>query len=298
MIEKKTRSRRRRWWVLGPILVLLVPILLYAPFLGWEYTRPQPDPIPGSAQVSTSAVPWVVVIGNPVTYADSPSNKLCVGTLVAPRAVVTAAHCLGQASPAELTVTVGRDDLRGTAGRIVRVANIWRDPAYPKGIAEESFLGGVFGKVALAPADIGLITLAEPLDTPVLPLADPGTGPKGGESATVYGWRMSPADDPLLWQAPTAVAEDAECVRRAADSVRFMPPRWWGLSYDPDSYLCVGADRAIRLRATDSGSPVVVGGRLAGVASWSASASPSAPDYYTRVANFQPQLANLIAAIR
>ncbi|MGW0520313.1 S1 family peptidase [Crossiella sp. NPDC003009] len=292
MSEKK--PRRRRWWILGPVIVLLAPIVLYAPFLVWEYTRPQPDPVPGSGQVSTAAVPWVVVIGNPKTYADSPSNKLCVGTLVAPKAVVTAAHCLGS-EPADLTITVGRDDLRGSTGRVVRVAATWRDPGYAKGIAEESFFGGMFGQVRLASADIGLITLAEPVDTPALPLAD---GPAAGSAATVYGWRMSPEDQPLLWQAPTTVAADTECVRRAADSVRFIPPRWHGVSYEQAAYLCVGADRAIRLRATDSGSPVVVGGKLAGVASWSGSVDPAAPDYYTRVAHYQGQLRTLIDAIR
>ncbi|MCP3804587.1 trypsin-like serine protease [Allokutzneria sp. A3M-2-11 16] len=289
-------SKARKWWVLGPLFVILTPIVAYSPFLVWEYSRPQPDIIPGSGPVSTATAPWVVVIGNPTTMSDRPGNKLCVGTLVAPRAVVTATHCLGHSKPSELTVTIGRDDLRGNAGRVVKVAGTWLEPRYTQGVAEESFVGGAFGRITMASADIGLVTLAEPVDTPTLPMAD--AAPRAGEAATVYGWRMSPDDTPVLWQAPTTVGEDAECVRRAADSARFVPPRWHGVSYDQSSYLCVGTERAIRLRATDSGSPVVVNGRLAGVAAWSASADPAAPDYYTKVATFRPHLARLINDIR
>jgi secreted trypsin-like serine protease len=282
--------RKRRRWIRGPLLVIAAAMVVYAPFLVWEYTRAQPDPVPGSGPASTAATPWVVVIGNPTSYSSSPSNKLCVGTVVAPKAVVTAAHCLGVSAPGELTVTVGRDDLRGTAGRTVRVASTWREPRYPAELTGESFLGGVFGQVRMAGADIGLLILSEPLDTPVLPMATAGTGSRG----TVYGWRMSPNDDPLLWQAPAAVGTDAECVRHAADSVRFMPPRWHGLSYDTASYLCVGGAHPVRVRATDSGSPLVVDGRLVGVASWLPSADPAAPRYYTRVATYEPELAERI----
>ncbi|MFB9904291.1 S1 family peptidase [Allokutzneria oryzae] len=298
MTEEKGVRRRRKWWVLGPLLVILTPLVIYSPFLVWEYTRPQPDVIPGSAPVSTAAAPWVVAIGNPTAYAGSPSHKLCVGTLVAPRAVVTAAHCLGVSAPSELTVTIGRDDLRGNAGRVVKVADTWREPRFAKELTEETFFGGVFSRVNMAFGDIGLVTLAEPVDTPTLPMADAASAPQAGAPATVYGWRMSPDDVPVLWQAPTAVGSDTECVRRAADSARFMPPRWHGFSYDTASFLCVGTERAIRLRATDSGSPVVVNGHLAGVAAWFPSADASAPDYYTRVAAFQPRLASLIDNIR
>ncbi|SDM54561.1 S1 family peptidase [Allokutzneria albata] len=290
MSAEKRRRGLRKWWVLGPLLVILTPIVLYSPFLIWERAQPQPDIIPGSGPVSTAAAPWVVAIGNP--------DKTCVGTLVAPRAVVTAAHCLGRATPSELTVIVGRDDLRGTAGRVVKVADTWFEPRYRQGLAEESFLGGAFGRVPLASADIGLVTLAEPVDAPTLPMADAATAPRGGEAATVYGWRMSPDDTPVLWQAPTTVGDDATCAREAAERVRFLPPRWHGVSYDRASYLCVGLDRAIRLRATDSGSPVVVNGRLAGVAAWSGNVEPDAPDYYTKVATFQPRLASLIDGVR
>lgn len=289
------RAGRRRRWVRGSLLVVVALLLVYTPFLVWEYSRPQPRPVPGSGAVSTDTAPWVVVLGNPGVHLDAPSHKHCVGTLVSARAVVTAGHCLGGYDPATLTVTAGRDDLRADAGRTVAVAETWVDPRLVHGIGEESFLGGAFGRVTLAPADIGVAILAEPVNGPVLPLADPGSVARGGTPATTFGWRLSPTDEPVLWQAPTTVVDDAECLERAAESVRFVPPRWHGIGYDPSSYLCAGADeRAVPLRASDSGSPLVVDGRLAGVAAWLPSAEPTRPIYYTRVAAHHQVLTSLI----
>ncbi len=237
-----------------------------------------------------------MVVSDVKSRPDAPSNKTCVGTLVAPKAVLTASHCLGSPAPADLRVTIGRDDLRGTAGRVVPVASTWVNPTFREGLARESFFGGVLHPVDIASADIGLVTLAEPVDGPFLPLAGPGDQ-LTGQAATVYGWRMHPDDQPVLWQAPTKVGEDAECVRRAADSVSYLPPRWHGIRYDTSAYLCVGTEQAIRLRATDSGSPVVVGGKVAGVAAWFPSAETAAPDYYTRVSAHHAELVNRINAI-
>lgn len=270
------------------------------PALVWEYTRPQPAPVPGTAPATTAEYPWVVVLGHPGAYPDVPSHKVCVGTLVAPRAVVTAGHCLARPAPSELTVTAGRDDLRGTAGQTVAVVDTWVDPAFVPGVERESFFGGLFGEVDTASGDIGLALLAEPLPYPTLPMATArDTASTGGTSALRLGWRLSPQDEPVLWQAPTEILDDPRCVDRAATAVRFVPPRLHGIRYDTGSYLCAGdGAHAVPLRASDSGAPLVVDGRLVGVASWSPGVAPTLPDYFARVATYEEMISARIAAAR
>lgn len=288
--DGKPRGKLRRRLVLG-VLVVLVILVAYVGVAFWLGNKPAPPPVPGSGRASTADAPWVVVIADPGEQPDVASHKTCVGTLVAPRAVVTAAHCVARPDPSALRVTAGRDDLRSTAGRTVRVADTWTDPEFSKGLAEESYLGGIFGQAHLASGDIGLIVLADPLPGPVLPMAEAGSTPPGGASARRYGWRLSPRDKPVLWQSPTEVVGDSECRRWADESVWLLPPRWHGITYDSGSYLCAGAgDMAAPMRASDSGSPIVVNGKLAGVAAFSVSTEPTAPYFFTKVASHRDQL--------
>jgi hypothetical protein len=218
-----------------------------------------------------------------------------VGTLVAPRAVVTAAHCIGHA-PAEISVVVGRTDLRSQEGRTIAVVDTWVAPGWPG--AQQGFFDGLTGPVD-SPPDVGVLLLATAVPEPTMPMATSDRAwPAVGSQGRVTGWRVSPQDEPVLWQSPTATLDDARCTAAAADAFSRVPPTvWHGYRYDQHAYLCAGeGPTAFVPRPTDSGSPLVVDGHLVGVANWRPGADRDAPQYYGRVGNYSAEIDRLVAA--
>ncbi|MDA2806040.1 S1 family peptidase [Nocardiopsis suaedae] len=276
--------------------LLLVPVLLYAGALAWELARPDPGRIPGSGPASTDTYPWVVAVGFPEESPDTPSHKGCAGTLVAPKAVVTAGHCLLGSTPEQVTVTAGRTDLRTDDGHTRNAAAFWIEPGYAEA-PRQSFLGGVFGQRRQEAADLALILLEEEMPGEPLPLASPSDPPSGNDTgARLLGWRVSPQDEPVLWQAPTTVAPDRECLRRARESTKVLPPTLHGVTYDTHDYLCAGTERPLTVRASDSGAPLVSGGRLVGVVAWAPGSGPDVPDYFARIAPLSKEITERIQA--
>ncbi|MEU6701591.1 trypsin-like serine protease [Pseudonocardia sp. NPDC046786] len=282
-------SRSRRWPY--PLLAVLV---LLAGFVAWNYRpRAEPPPVPGHGAVSTERAPWVVALAS----AADPPVKHCVGTLVAPSVVVTASHCVMNREPADLTVIAGRTDLRTRDGVEVPAADLWEVPGAFDG---NRLLGGLSGPVAAAP-DLGMVLLAEPLAQPTLPLDTAGDATPGA-AAVFYGWRVDPADLPVLWQSPVVVLDDRECAAIArAVRLTFPVPVRHGYVYDRADYLCAAGTPAPGpgvpnppYRPTDSGAPVVVSGRLAGVNAWGPDPDPATPNYHARVATHAAELQRLI----
>lgn len=289
-------TRRRRRWVLGLAAVVLLPVLVYAPFVGWEYSRPfPPPPAHEHRAASTDDHPWLVAIAYPEVYPDRPSAKGCVGTLVAPHAVVTAAHCVGRYAPEDLAVVTDRDDLTETStGTSVGVSGIWAHPDYMTH-GDGFALSGMYRQAELAPADIAVLILAEEAANGTLPLATPSDPPPADEPMDLFGYRLSPDDAPLLWRQSSTVADDATCVERAASARRTVLPQWHGARYDTDSYLCASDGRTL-VRASDSGAPLVVDGRLTGVAAFSPGADFTLPNYFTRVSTYVTQIQSVVDA--
>ncbi len=272
-------------------------MVLVVAYLVWAYWPASAiPPVAGNGPVTSADEPWVVAInGGGSPPPGGPPGKTCVGTLVAPRAVVTAAHCLGHA-PAEISVVVGRNDLRSQEGRTIGVVDTWVAPGWPG--APGGVLDGVTGPID-APPDVGVLLLATAAPGPTMPMATPDRAwPPAGSPGHVTGWRVSPQDEPVLWQSPTATLDDARCTAAAADAFSRMPPTvWHGYRYDQRAYLCAGeGPTAFVARPTDSGSPLVVDGHLVGVANWRPGADRDAPQFYGRIGTYAAQITELVAA--
>ncbi|MBB5916289.1 secreted trypsin-like serine protease [Nocardia transvalensis] len=213
----------------------------------------------GGAEAQASAYPWLGAIGTP-WYATRPGGQFCAGSLVAPDRVVTAAHCgaLAKVLPGT-TVTFGRTDAGDSGGITVGIKDIRIHP---------DFRVSTFGDTLAFHHDVAVLTLADPVDLPTVDIGAPH-----GDSATVAGWGVTSDEDDSnshLRAADVPLLPDAACAAYGAD-------------FDPGEALCAGSTDADAANF-DSGGPLLVDGKLAGIVSWGkGSAEPGYPGLYARV---------------
>jgi trypsin len=212
----------------------------------------------GGHAVSTADAPWVVALASRDRFGPARSGQFCAGAVVAPRTVLTAAHCLSSETLGvppgdvhDLKVIAGRQDLAGSTGREIPVRTTTVDPAYDSGTNAH---------------DVATLTLSSPLPQSAVlrtaPAGDPAYRP--GTAATVYGWGdTTGAGDYAsgLRAAKVKVLSDAACKRA-------YPGGGQG-TYAAGLMLCAGARGGGRDACQgDSGGPLVAGKRLIGLVSW------------------------------
>jgi secreted trypsin-like serine protease len=225
--------------------------------------------IVGGEPADTADSPWAVAL-------TTPSGQLfCGGALVAPDRVVTAAHCtrertvVGTAAerrPSQVRVVVGRTDLRGDAGESVPVSAVRVHPGF---------------RAATSGDDVAVLVLARPVTARPVPLVEEGDTASyaPGTPASVLGWGRTAEGappSPVLREVVVPVLADDECRAEAG-------------SYRADVMTCAGYPEGGRDACEgDSGGPMVVGGRLAGVVSWGTGcARAGKPGVYTRLASYR-----------
>ena len=208
--------------------------------------------IGGEADATHAGV--VAVLDGPL---DGP-HDVCSGVVVAPRVVVTAAHCLTELTDPVFHVQLGSDVKAPT-----RSIAVTRAVAYPR-------YGGP-GDDQRAGLDLAVLLLAE--DAGVAPVALPADddGVAVGTSIEIVGFGETSADDP-------ATAGQRHRVTTAVDAVCDRL-----LAAGDDAHVACGGDSGGALLATaGDGIP-----RLVGIVAFGVKAHCAAPVYATRIAPYR-----------
>lgn len=198
---------------------------------------------------------WPSAVGL-VTAGGAPQTRVfCAASLIAPRWVLTAAHCAAGLNPSRVEVITGLYALNQTAGtQRHAVSQIIVHPHY---------------NTPAANADISLIKLATASSRPILPVFGESLD-LAGHPATVTGWgvtQLGGDNSNILQQASMAIIGNTSCRTAYEGSLEILP-----------TMLCAGdglGGPAICTR--DSGSSLTVRFRqqdvLVGVASFVARSS-------------------------
>jgi secreted trypsin-like serine protease len=216
----------------------------------------------GGAPAARGDFPWVVRLSDG-----------CDGSLVAPRVVLTAAHCVNNVSA--VRVTAGAVNLRDgitVASTAIRVA-----PGYGSG------LGG----------DWALVQLAMPLNVPVLALTPSSAYDHG--TFVVVGWGATHEGGVqqrhLRW-ASVPFVSDRRCGRAYRED-----------GYDDDAMICAG-NGGVDACQGDSGGPLIRPDATGtwvevGIVSFGyGCARPGYPGVYTQVSTYLPAITAVLDALR
>ena len=218
----------------------------------------------------------------------------CTGTVVAPRVILTAGHCVEDiesnsiVEPGEIAVATGVSNLtkipRANVSEVVQVL------AYPN--FNPSKLQG----------DAGLLILAAPVAAPPIPLATSADAAlyEPGDELTIAGWGIDDRNTghaPNQLQAATVPVEEAG--RCKSGTRRFYP------FFDPTRQVCALDAPGFKITAChgDSGGPAIAtrpdGTTVEiGVTSLGdGTCNPSSPGVFTRVDQISPWVQSWINAV-
>jgi secreted trypsin-like serine protease len=244
----------------------------------------------GGRAASIAELPWLAFIE---AETGPEEGFQCTGTVVAPRLVLTAGHCVqdiesGRLTPAaDFAVATGVDDLHNVhAANISRVTQALVYPGF-----QPSLLHG----------DAGLLVLAKPTSAPAIPLASSAEAPlyASGTPISVAGWGLTNpnANDitGVLRTASAVVQSTSLCRSRVSRYYPFFTPSTQLCAIDPPSFAsgtCHG----------DSGGPAIaeangVAVQIGVTSLGEAKCATNLPGVFTRVDTISPWVAAWVAAV-
>ncbi len=254
-------------------------------------TRTGPEAVAsivGGRPASIAEFPWLSFIEG----RDLRGRYACSGTVVAPRVVLTAGHCV---EDPELRASPRASDVR------VRTGAADRRKAIPSTVSRVVVNPGY--DTATSQGDAGLLILSAPVAAPALPLASDSDSRllAAGTPISIAGWGLTEGDslgDPpnaLRW-GPTAIQPTRYCKGRSAEfEVIYSPSREFcaGEPSGIDANICFGDSGGPAIAKREDGSPVEVGITSLG----NAFCATNLPGIYTRVDRISPWVAGWIASV-